>query len=286
MSVEALSDGAKTLAPFAGVSETLLIPVWARAMETGHRDGLISDAYAVRIMQEVPYDYARYADNGWRTQIGIAVRTRVLDRVVGRFLTDFPDGIIVNMGCGLDARSFRMDNGCAEWIELDFPEVIQVRRLFFAEDARHYFIAGSALDMEWLDVIPKNRAILFLAEGLLMYLQPESVRVLVCSLAERFPGAEFVFESIGKALVGNTALHDTVSKCGNAPFLWGIDSGFELVNWSSSIQFLEDYHYFSCPLRRWRWAALVSWVPAVRRMTRMYRYRFVAEHESSLGRTR
>ena len=260
--------------PFGGVSETLLIPVWARAMETKRKDGLISDAYAVRIIQELPYDYAKYSSNGWRTQIGIAVRTRLLDRVVGQFFADHTDGIIVNMGCGLDARSYRMDNGSALWLEIDLPEVIAVRRAFFDEDERHRFIEGSVLEMDWLDSIPQGRPLLFIAEGLLMYLQPESVRSLVCALAERFDGAEFVFESIGKALVGNTKIHDTVSKCGNAPFIWGIDSGVELAEWSDSVQFVEDFHYFSCPLSRWRWAALISWIPAVRRMTRMYRYRF------------
>ena len=54
----------------------------------------------------------------------------LFDEQVGRFLKSFPDGIVVNMGCGLDTRFPRVDNGKVLWFDLDLPEAIAIRRKF------------------------------------------------------------------------------------------------------------------------------------------------------------
>ena len=45
----------------SGVSETLLIPLWARAEETKRADGLIRDEFAVQLVEQIDYDFAKFA---------------------------------------------------------------------------------------------------------------------------------------------------------------------------------------------------------------------------------
>ncbi|HBZ19782.1 MAG TPA: hypothetical protein DEO60_01525 [Bacteroidales bacterium] len=46
---------------------------------------------------------------------------------------------IKNIGCGLDTRFERIDNGKLKWFDIDFPEVIKLRGRFMNENSRRIF---------------------------------------------------------------------------------------------------------------------------------------------------
>lgn len=257
-----------------GVSETMLIPVWARAMETQRNDGLIQDTHALRLLHEIDYDFSKFC-GGWRTQTGIAVRTRLLDRAVARFLKAHPEGSVVSLGCGLDARSYRMDNGLARWFDLDLPDAIAFRKLFFEPSSRHTMLASSVTDHGWMNAVASSDPVMFIAEGLLMYLPPREVRRLLEAMATRFPGGIIYFEALSRRFVGNTARHDTVSHC-TAPFLWGIDRVKDLCAWSPALKFESETPYFDCPPYRWRWVRWLRWLPPVKKTVKICAFSFQA----------
>jgi O-methyltransferase involved in polyketide biosynthesis len=64
------------------------------------------------------------------SQIGVCLRTIIFDEQVVKFLQAYPDGIVVNLGCGLDTRFTRLDNGTVQWFDLDLPEVMISENLF------------------------------------------------------------------------------------------------------------------------------------------------------------
>ena len=70
------------------------------------------------------------------------MRIRHFDRYVADFLAREPDGVVVSLGCGLDDRRRRVDNGTVRWFDLDLPEVIELRRRFLDETDRMRFIAS------------------------------------------------------------------------------------------------------------------------------------------------
>ena len=47
-----------------------------------------------------------------------------------------------------------------------------------------------------MDAVDPSSGVFIVAQGLLMYLAPESVRQLFASIADRFPGSELVFDII------------------------------------------------------------------------------------------
>ncbi|MES0404332.1 MAG: hypothetical protein ABUJ93_12685, partial [Hyphomicrobium sp.] len=77
------------------------------------------------------------------------------------------------------------------WIDLDLPPVIELRRKYLEDSERLSTLPASVLVLSWLDALPAvpGEPILFQAEGLFMYLEPEEVRRLVVALRERFPGS-------------------------------------------------------------------------------------------------
>ncbi len=96
--------------------ETLLIALYLRAVETQRVDGIIRDEKAVEMIQSIDYDFARF-DRAWASQVGVAVRTEILDEATTAFIRQYPDASVVNMGAGLCTRFNRVDNGSIIWYE-------------------------------------------------------------------------------------------------------------------------------------------------------------------------
>ena len=181
-----------------GVPETLLVALYLRAVETRRADGIIKDEKAVEMIQSIEYDFARF-NKAWASQVGVAVRTEILDEATTAFIRQYPDASVVNMGAGLCTRFNRVDNGRITWYELDLPEAIEMRRRFFTETDRHRFIEGSITDFDWMEQIRGvgNQPVLFIGEGLFMYFEERDVKDVFIEMADHFPGAELLFEING-----------------------------------------------------------------------------------------
>jgi len=61
-----------------------------------------------------------------------------------------PDGVVVNIGCGLDSRFSRIDNRRVRFYDLDVHSVIEIKRRFFDESNWYRFISSSVLDYNWM----------------------------------------------------------------------------------------------------------------------------------------
>jgi methyltransferase (TIGR00027 family) len=253
-----------------GVSETLLIPLWARAEETRRPDPIFLDAWAEKLVREMDYDFSRF-DKAWMSQTGVAIRTLILDRAVGSFLKEYPEAVVINLGAGLDTRFLRLDNGGLHWFEVDLPEPIRVRRSFFKESCRYRMIEGSIFEHSWInDVRVEDRPVLIIAEGLLMYFEKTEVRDLLVHLMSTFPGAEMLLEMMTPSLVKRSRHHDAVSKTDAAHkggvqdpiFKWGIRNGREAAAYHPGIRFIEEWNYFDFYRERWRWMGWLARIPA------------------------
>lgn len=269
------------------ISETLLIPLYARARETLSKNPIINDRKAVEIIEQLNPVFATSASPLHRqlakgkirrtanTKLTafLALRTRRFDRYCQEYLQHTPKGIIVELGCGLSSRFSRIDNGAVEWYDLDFPEVIAIRNRFFPQTARNHPIASSVLDFQWINLIaPTQNHVLFIAEGLLMYLYEAEVRSLVLELQRRFPGCELVCE------MENSFVIDILRKeRWKKKFQWdhhlgpeatlhfGIREGNELECWGTGIRFLDEWTIFDDHEKKLGWMNLLAFSKRLRK---------------------
>ena len=244
-----------------GVPETLLVPLWARAIETKHPDPIVKDEKAVQIMDQIDYDFSKFK-NQEPTQVSVAVRTEILDNATKAFIDKYPTATIINIGCGLDTRFLRVDNGQIIWYDLDLPEVISIRKQFFSESGRHKMIAKSVFDYSWIDDINANEHILIIAEGILMYLTEQEVKDIMSKLADAFKEAEMLLETTPASLVKQNEKQDLIKDQYQieARLQWGIKKGKDIEKLNSNIEFIEDWHYFDYHKDRWkliRWLSLI-----------------------------
>jgi len=213
----------------------------------------------------------------------IAVRTKVFDSCVRDFLSREPDGVVVNLGCGLDTRFTRMDNGTCRWYDLDLPEVIEIRKRFFEETDRHRSIASSVLDAGWMETLAKahaGRPFLFLAEGLFMYLHGEDVKSIVLRMREMFPGAELAFETVnawGARIAGSRAGRRKFRRRfhlgKDAVFNWGMEDSHVPEAWHLGIRLLDEWYYLRTKERKWGWYRYLLRIPRFGRIMWIAHYR-------------
>jgi O-methyltransferase involved in polyketide biosynthesis len=233
----------------SGVTESLLVTLYLRAMESQRPDALIKDEKAVMLVKQM-IDDGRYDFNRIKllhlnkaNKLVIILRNREFDRCTQDFLRRHPDAPVVHIGCGFDTRFERMDNGQVEWYDLDLPDIIELRRkLIGAEGGRYHLLGCSTLEEDWLEAVSAhhNRPFLFVAEGVTMYLTEAQNKSLVRMLYDHFPGAELVFDAY-------SPIHKVVSNLQTARFgfraHWGIWHGQEIESWGEGIHLLDEWGY-------------------------------------------
>lgn len=101
-------------------------------------------------------------------EVAVIMRMNKFDSQACNFLKKNPDGVVVHIGCGLDTRFERVDNGRVDWFDLDIPEVMAMRqKLIPGENSRYHTLATSVFEAGWLDEVSRfsPRPCMFLAEG-------------------------------------------------------------------------------------------------------------------------
>ncbi len=271
----------------SGVAETLLITLYIRAAESQRSDALVKDERAEAVVRQLDQETLRktLALTDDFSRVAVILKSREFDRFAQDFLRRHPDAVVVHIGCGLDTRFERVDNGQVEWYDLDVPEVIELRlKLVGSEGARHHFLACSVLDRAWMDTVSAHRMrphhqrpFLFLAEGVFMYFEEAQVKSLVLSLHDHFPGAELVFDAFSPFMRWGHNVRVTRTRVG-AYLHWGLKHGRDIERWSSasrtggSIRLLDERFPFQYSEPRMRRAKQMRHFPFLATAVGVFHY--------------
>lgn len=151
------------------------------------------------------------------TWAGIACRKRYIDEKMGEALAS-PLGAIVNLGAGLDTRTYRLPRPTGVPVfEVDLPENLTRKRAWL--DRRFGGVpAGCALvpvdfDREELGRVLTARGltddapIFFIWEGVTQYLTEAGVRATFAFLARAPAGSRLVFSYVVRDFIAGADLH-------------------------------------------------------------------------------
>jgi O-methyltransferase involved in polyketide biosynthesis len=262
-----------------GVAETLLITLYIRALESQRPDALLKDEKAVALVKQMNYDFSRFTKIKMDEddKLTIILRNREFDRYARDFLVRNPEAVVVHIGCGLDSRFERVDNGKVEWYDLDLPEVINLRRVLIGDEVpRYHFLSYSVFDNTWLNKldIHHHRPFLFLAEGVFMYFEEAQVKLFVLSLRDHFPGAELVCDVFSPYLVWANNLRFKISntKIG-AHYFWGLSKGKDVEKWGKDILLLDEWFPFDHPEPRLAHIRWMRHIPMLAKVIGIFHYR-------------
>ena len=255
------------LAELQGANRTLLLPLWARAKENQQPTPLLVDKRAAQIIasleamhghrddfKEMERIFDRYL------QLSQLIRAACIDDEIRFFLEKHPQATIVNIGAGLDTTFDRVDNGQMVWYDLDLPEVIAIRHQYIPEAPRSRCIASSVLDSSWFDEIgePQN-GLMFVACGVLFFLDENQAKKLFLELADQFPGSEFVFDTMAGLFmrIANRSVLKRSGMGSQAVMRWAVHSAREIVKWDDRIRMVAEYPMYSQRARNPSWGKSV-----------------------------
>src|SRR5512143_2121774 len=110
------------------VAETLLITLYIRAVESQRPDALMKDERAEALVRQLDQESLRktLALTDDFTRALMILKSREFDRFAQDFLLHYLDAVVVHIGCGLDTRFERLNNGRVEWYDLDLPDVMEL----------------------------------------------------------------------------------------------------------------------------------------------------------------
>ncbi len=273
------------------IAATSFVTLYCHALETLSDDPVLSDPKSVEITTELNKILSlskntldRILVSGTldtKLVVHIAIRAKKYDDYARDFLKRFPDGVVVNIGCGLDSRFLRIDNGRVVFYDLDLPEIIAIKKDFFKETERYHLIASSVLDSGWMAPVLRHKGpFLFMAEGVFMYLDEKEVRSLVLKIQETFRGSELVCEVVNSLWLRpllkkmlDFKMQRELHLGKDATFRSGIRDGREMEQWHSGIQFLDEWSYFDSEEKKLGWLRLLKHIELIRKTQWTVHYR-------------
>ena len=185
------------------VQETLIVPLYGRKMCSEKFPELYMDVFAKELCERIDYDFTdlEKKNNSFLYEFGsLEAAMRQLDIMweIKEYLKKYPEATVVNLGCGLDETGKACDNGLCSIVNIDFPDIIEIRKKLIAEQNREKNIACDLKDYTWMKEIDDSKGVIFFAAGVFHYFKMDEVKALVLEIAKRYTGGCLVFDSVGK----------------------------------------------------------------------------------------
>jgi O-methyltransferase involved in polyketide biosynthesis len=263
----------------SGAPQTMLATFYAKALDAALPQPILGDRFAKEIVDRIDYDWKRTAISA-RNSPAVTTRSAHFDRWARQFLAVHPESVVLHLGCGLDARFFRLDPGPGvEWYDVDYPDVTDLRLQLYPTRDHYHVIAASVTDPSWFAEVTRGRPTLMIGEGLTMYLTEEDGVALLRRIVDHAPSGELQFDAFNRLGIKSQWTNTVVRRSG-ATLHWGIDGsddvleavpGLRLLSWVSA---LESDDFARVPwYYRWTLNAMKV-APVLRYMAQYHRYAF------------
>ena len=162
-------------------SKTLFIPLLGKA-EMSKQNLIIKDLKAEEIVNNIDLGDIK---NSKYLSMYMALRSKIIDDLVNEYINNHFNATVIHLGCGLDSRVLRVNDKYMKWYDVDYKEVIDIRKEYYEENDKYTMISSSILDFSFLDNI-KESNVLIVLEGVSMYLNEKEVKELLNALQRKF----------------------------------------------------------------------------------------------------
>ena len=277
--------------PLSDISSTMLLTLYGRVKESLSKDPILKDPMGEKIVEGIYQSLLHSESKVFRNlarfkithelQVHAAIRAKQYDAYSREFLEQYPESVVVNLGCGLDTRFWRIDNGSMCFYDLDLPEVIQLKKTLVHETERYRMTACSVLDNRWLDeVTALGKPVLLLAEGLFMYLPYEDVKKLIQEIGKQINKGQLVAEvvndsytrGINKIIVAYKFKYEIGFDKG-LTYSCGLKNSREFESWSPKFHLIDDWSYFDSDEKKLGVLKILGKIKSFRTVQWTVRYR-------------
>lgn len=212
-----------------GPAQTMLTTLYLKALDADFERPVLGDRFAKEAIERIDYDWNDLGVTGSWAPI-VTVRTAQYDIWAKQFIAAHGECTVVHLGCGLDSRVFRVDPGPdVQWYDVDFPGVIALREKVYPSRPNYHLLPTPATELSWLDQIPADKPLLFLAEGISMYLTEDEGIALLRRVVERFPSGELQIDFYNWVPIRSQKTQTLVRKTGSTLY-WAVNSPQDILS--------------------------------------------------------
>ncbi|HJV44561.1 MAG TPA: class I SAM-dependent methyltransferase [Bacillota bacterium] len=256
--------------------ETLLITLLAKALDSRSKNTILNDRKAEEILKMIDYDFEKL--NNFGNDV-IVIRAKQFDTWLKDFIEGNDNVTVLNLGCVLDTRVSRLNpQSKVLWFDVDYPDVIDVRKLFFSTKDGYEMISSSVTELDWLEHIPNDRPVMIIAEGLLEYLTEVEVKTLLDRMTTFFTHGQIAFDVMNSFAIksGKERLKETTG----AIHKWIVDDVHDVDKLNTKLTKAADLSVFkstyihNLPLKVRLMYATLCLIPSFRNMMRLLLYKF------------
>jgi methyltransferase (TIGR00027 family) len=213
------------------VARTAMLTLICRTLESEKEEPIIKDPMAVlcfeRLMAEASEEEKAwilkrkqmYGGRGSAVIVENMQRQGYFDHTANQFIADHPLCTVINLGCGFDTRFWRIQNTNCTYVEVDLPELVELKKELLKGHLTYELIGCSVLDTSWIDKVTSkgNSNFLLMAEGLFMYLPSQEAARLLQVIGERFSHSQLVLDTLPEKYTKGFL---------RVRYAWGLDVSF------------------------------------------------------------
>ena len=166
------------------VNKTMYIPLYGKAY-VSKKGIILCDKKAEEIWSNEGFSLKGKSKSKWLAYF-MGMRAAVYDCWAKEQMEENPDAVVLHIGCGMDSRVLRIGDNLHKWYDIDFPEVISERKLYYAENENYKMLVGDARKPEWLSEINQTKAAVVIFEGVSMYLKEGEIKNLFSNIEAKF----------------------------------------------------------------------------------------------------
>lgn len=208
------------------VNKTLYIPLYGKAF-VSRKNIILHDSKAEDIWEKEGFELKGKSKSKWLAYY-MAMRSAIYDEWVKQEIENNSNAIVLHIGCGMDSRNTRVAAKDTHWYDIDFPDVIQERRKYYAETNFYHMLPADMRSMEWKNSIERNKDAIIILEGVSMYFQPKELTALLSNLCQHFHSVKLLMDCYTERAAKASKYKNPINDVG-VTVVYGYDAPQELA---------------------------------------------------------
>ena len=165
------------------INKTLYIPLYGKAL-VSKKGIILRDEKAEVICNQVQFPLKRKSKSKWLAYY-MGMRAAVFDNWAKEKINEYPNAVVLHLGCGLDSRVERIAANSI-WYDVDYVSVIEERKRYYTATESYNMISADIKTGAFIEELPSVQRAIVILEGVSMYLTNEELKNVLSKLSEHF----------------------------------------------------------------------------------------------------
>lgn len=220
------------------VNKTLYIPLYGKALVS--KKGIINiDKKAEKIWEKEQFPLKRKSKSKHLAYY-MSMRSWVFDEWTKNKISEYPNAIVLHLGCGLDSRILRLDNSTVKWFDIDFESVINERKRYYTETEAYHMISGNIAENTFISSLPNAERAIVILEGVSMYLSNDELKTTLSKLKDKYSNLSILLDCYSPFAAKMSKIKNPINDVGVSD-VYGIEASSVLEN-GTGLSFVKEHN--------------------------------------------